>query len=86
MADRISDCPGRPPRLRVEINTPGSFLSVRGFLTERAAQAWIDEQQVVKRLSATGAPPRFLIANSPSARKASGRAMLRQLGSLGATK
>ena len=29
----------------VEVTAPGSFLSVRGFPNEAAAQAWIVEQQ-----------------------------------------
>jgi len=34
-----------PHGFGVEIRAPGSFLSVRGFTTELAAQAWVEEQQ-----------------------------------------
>jgi hypothetical protein len=34
-----------PHDFGVEISAPGSFLSVRGFTTELAAQAWVEEQQ-----------------------------------------
>jgi hypothetical protein len=44
----------------VEISAPGSFLSVRGFLTELAALAWIDEQQI--RDAATGREAVLMVA------------------------
>jgi hypothetical protein len=39
----------------VEITSIGRFLSVRGFPTEVAAQAWIDEQQHAEALAAHAA-------------------------------
>jgi hypothetical protein len=39
----------------VEITSIGRFLSVRGFPTEKAAQAWIDEQQHAEMLAAHAA-------------------------------
>lgn len=36
----------------VEVTDTNRFLSVRGFSTEKAAQAWIDEQEHAEELVA----------------------------------